>query len=165
MEDEYAPWEQSPSKTQLKRDAHSLQKLGVALLDVPEHDWLALQLPENLVAALKEAKRIVSRGAHKRQLQFIGKLMRTIDPEPVEQYFEQQRLEARRQARSQHQLEDWRDRLISEGDPAIDAYLAEHTTADRRHLRQLVRQARKEQLNNKPPKSSRALFRYLREIT
>ena len=105
-----------------------------------------------------------SRGARKRQQQYIGKLMRDIDPEPIRQYLEQQRLDTRRQARIQHQLEDWRDRMIAEGDAAIDAYLTEQPIADRQCLRQLVRQARKEQAGNKPPKSSRALFRYLREV-
>ena len=164
MEDDYDPWEQAPSKSQLKRDAHTLQQLGIDLLDIPESDWLILQLPEELVAALKAAKRMPSRSAHKRQRQFIGKLMRDIDPEPIQQYFEQRRLDARRQARIQHQLEDWRDRMIADGDTAIDAYLADHPSADRQHLRQLVRQAIKEQANKKPPKSSRVLFRYIRDI-
>jgi ribosome-associated protein len=135
------------------------------LLDIPESAWLDLELPEDLVNALKDAKRMSSRGAHKRQLQFIGKLMRDIDPEPIRDYFEQRRLEARRQARVHHQLEDWRDQMIAEGDPAIEAYLDEHPAADRQHLRQLVRQAKKEQINNRPPKSSRALFRYLRDVS
>lgn len=164
MEDDQDPLEQPPSKSQLKRDAHNLQQLGVDLLDIPENDWRKLQLPDGLVIALKDAKRMSSRGARKRQQQFIGKLMRDIDPEPIRQYLEQQRLDARRQARIQHQLEDWRDRMIAEGDAAIDAYLTEQPNADRQHLRQLVRQARKEQAGNKPPKSSRALFRYLRDV-
>jgi ribosome-associated protein len=164
MEDDNDSWDQPPSKSQLKRDAHALQQLGIELLDIPESDWLKLQLPEQLVTALKDAKRTPSRSAHKRQLQLIGKLMRNIDPEPIQQHFDQRRLDARQQARIQHQLEDWRDQMIAEGDIAIDAYLAEHPTADRQHLRQLVRQAKKEQAQEKPPKSSRALFRYIREV-
>ena len=164
MEDDIDSRGQPPSKSQLKRDAHALQQLGIELLDIPESDWHKLQLPEQLVTALKDAKRMSSRGAHKRQLQLIGKLMRNIEPEPIQQYFEQRRLNARQQARILHQLEDWRDQMITEGDVAIDAYLAEHPKADRQHLRQLVRQAKKEQANAKPPKSSRALFRYIREV-
>jgi ribosome-associated protein len=164
MEDDYEPGDQPPSKSQLKRDAHALQQLGVALLEIPEQDWLALNLPEALVSALRDAKQTSSHGARKRQLQFVGKLMREIDPEPVQRYFEQLRLSTRRQTQRQHACEDWRDRMISQGDSAIDAYLDEHPAADRQHLRQLVRQAKKEQADNKPPKSSRALFRYIRDV-
>jgi ribosome-associated protein len=96
-------------------------------------------------------------------LQFVGKLMRTIDPGPIHAYFEQRRLSDRQQAQRQHALEDWRDRLIEQGDSAIDAYLGKYPAADRQHLRQLVRGAQKEQTENRPPKSSRALFRYLRD--
>ena len=164
MENDYESEEQTPSKSQLKRDAHALQQLGVALLEIPEQDWVTLNLPEALVSALRETKRTPSHGARKRQLQFIGKLMRNIDPEPVQRYFEQLRLSTRQQAQWQHACEDWRDRMIMQGDSAIDAYLNDHPGADRQQLRQLVRQAKKEQADNKPPKSSRALFRYIRDL-
>jgi ribosome-associated protein len=164
MEDDYETQDQPPSKSQLKRDAHALQQLGVALLDIPEQDWPTLNLPETLIRALRDAKQTPSHGAHKRQLQFIGKLMRTIDPEPVRRYFEQLRRNTRQQAQRQQTLEVWRDRLIAQGDSAIDAYLNNHPAADRQQLRQLIRQARKEQATNGPPRSSRALFRYLREV-
>jgi len=163
MTDDYDPRDLPPSKSQLKRDAHALQKLGTALLDIPETDWLALQLPDALIKALHDAKHMHARGAHKRQLQLIGKLMRGIDPEPIQQHFDNLRNEARRQTRRQHETENWRDRMISEGDGAIDAWLEEHPAADRQHLRQLVRQAKREQDTDKPPKSSRALFRYIRD--
>ena len=123
-----------------------------------------LELPASLVAALSEARRLHARGGRKRQLQFIGKLMRDIDPEPIRNYFEQERLKTRKLAQAHHELEAWRDRLIEEGDPAIEAFLEQHAQADRQHLRQLVRQAKKELAHNKPPKSSRALFRYIRDL-
>jgi ribosome-associated protein len=163
MDDESDPRDQPPSKSQLKRDATALQQLGVALLEIPEQDWRALELPDALVAALRDARQMPSHGARKRQLQFVGKLMRTIDPGPIHAYFEQRRLSDRQQAQRQHALEDWRDRLIEQGDSAIDAYLGKYPAADRQHLRQLVRGAQKEQTENRPPKSSRALFRYLRD--
>jgi ribosome-associated protein len=152
-----------PSKSQRKRDAHSLLELGAALLDLSDHERSELALPDDLVAALDEASHIRSHGARKRQLKFIGKLMRDIDPEPIRDDFELKRLDARRQAARQHELEDWRERMIEEGDSAVEAYLADHPDADRQHLRQLLRQARKELSAGKPPKSSRALFRYLRD--
>lgn len=164
MQDEFDPRDLPPSKSQLKRDAHTLQQLGVDLLDIPESEWLTLNLPEALITALKEAKRLHSRGARKRQLQFIGKLMRDVDPQPIQHYFEQLGLKTRQQAHIHHELENWRDRLIEEGDPAVEAFLLQHPQADRQHLRQLIRQAKKERAHNKPPKSSRALFRYIREV-
>lgn len=164
MQDEIDPRELAPSKSRLKQDAHDLQKLGTDLLDVPESEWTSLGLAENLVSALREAKRLHSHGARKRQLQYIGKLMRDIDPEPILQYFRQLRLKARQQAQRQHDLEGWRDRLIEEGDPALGAFLELHAQADRQHLRQLIRQAKKEHAENKPPRSSRALFRYIRDL-
>lgn len=164
MAEDHEPWEeQPPSKSRLKRDAHALQQLGTALLDVPEHDWEALGLPEPLTSALREAKRIPSRGARKRQLQFIGKLMRDVDPEPIQRYFDDLHAEARRQAHRQHETERWRERMLEEGDSAIEDWLAAHPDADRQHLRQLVRQAAREQAAGKPPKTGRALFRYLRD--
>lgn len=164
MQDEIDPREPAPSKSQLKRDAHALQQLGIDLLDVPESEWASLGLAQELVSALREAKRLHSHGARKRQSQYIGKLMRDIDPEPIQQYFRQLHLKARRQAQKHHELEGWRDRLIEEGDPALVAFLELHAKADRQHLRQLIRQARKEQTGNKPPRSSRALFRYIRDL-
>jgi len=154
-----------PSKSQRKRDAHALQQLGIELMDIAESEWHKLGLPAQLIDALNDARRMPSRGARKRQLQYVGKLMRDVDPEPIQHYFEQQRLATRQQARIHHELEDWRDRMIAEGDSAIDSYLDEHPDADRQHLRQLVRQANREQSANKPPKSGRALFRYLRDIS
>jgi ribosome-associated protein len=153
----------APSKSQRKRDAHGLQQLGTELLTVTESEWRKLALPEQLIDALKDAKRMPSHGARKRQLQYIGKLMRGIDAAPIQQYFEQLRLDARQQARQHHELEAWRDRMLAEGDAAIDSYIESHPAADRQHLRLLVRQANREQAGNQPPKSSRVLFRYIRE--
>jgi len=164
MQDEIDPRDLSPSKSQLKRDAHALQKLGTDLLDVPESEWASLGLAEDLVFALREAKRLHSHGARKRQLQYIGKLMRDVDPESIQRYFRQLRLKARQQAQRQHELEGWRDRLIVEGDPALGVFLELYAQADRQHLRQLIRRAKKEQAENKPPRSSRALFRYIRDL-
>jgi ribosome-associated protein len=156
--------DQAPSKSQLKRDALALQTLGADLLELPESDWVALGLPETLIAALRDGKRIHAHGARKRQLQYIGKLMRAIDPEPVREHFAQLRLKSREQTRAHQELEHWRDRLIDEGDSAVEAFLALHVRADRQQLRQLVRQARKQRDHDQPPAASRALFRYLREL-
>ena len=163
-EDEFDPDDLPPSKTRRKKDADALQQLGTDLLELPETDWVKLSLPESLIDALQEMKRIHSRSALKRQRQFIGRLMRDIDPEPIQQHFEQLRQKTRQQVQAHHALEHWRDRMIEESDTAIEEYLQAHANADRQHLRQLVRQARKERDRNRPPKSARVLFRYLREM-
>ena len=165
MQDETDPRELlPPSKSQRKRDARALQKLGTDLLNIPESEWSLMQLPENLVVALREAKRLRAHGALKRQLQYIGKLMRDIDPQPIQNYILQSRLDARQEVRKHQETEDWRDRLIAEGDQALEAFLEVHALADCQHLRQLIRQARKERAQNKPPRSGRALFRYIRDL-
>lgn len=164
MNDEIDAEHAPPSKSQLKRDAHAMQQLGTRLVDLPESVWSTLKLPDALIAALREARGLNARGGRKRQLQFIGKLMREIDPEPIRNYFEQEQLRTRKLAQTHHHLEAWRDRLIEEGDPAIETFLEQHKQADRQHLRQLVRQAKKELSQNKPPKSGRALFRYIRDL-
>ncbi|VAW73103.1 UPF0307 protein YjgA [hydrothermal vent metagenome] len=163
-EDEFDPENLPPSKTRRKKDADALQQLGTDLLELPETDWTRLSLPESLIDALREMKCIHSRGALKRQRQFIGRLMRDVDPEPIQQHFEQLRQKTRQQVQAHHVLEQWRDRMIEEDDAVIEAYIQQNGNADRQHLRQLVRQARKERDLNKPPKSARTLFRYLREM-
>lgn len=153
-----------PSKSQLKRDALALQTLGTELLELPESDWAALGLPEALITALRDARHTHAHGARRRQLQYIGKLMRAIDAAPIQEHLQRLRLNSREQTRSHQQLERWRDRLIDEGDPAVEAFLQLHAQADRQQLRQLVRQARKQRDHDQPPAASRALFRYLREL-
>lgn len=163
--DQFEQHPPTPSKSQRKRDAAALQALGSELLELAESDWSALRLPETLVAALREATRIRAHGARRRQLQYIGKLMRDIDAEAVLDYLQRRRLRQREQAHAHQQLEDWRERLIEQGDSAAEALLEAYPQADRQRLRQLVRQARKEREQERPPAASRALFRYLRELS
>jgi ribosome-associated protein len=165
MQDESDHAPSAPSRTRRKHDAEAVQRLGEDLLEVPEADWEALGLPDRLIQALHEARALDARhGARKRQLQYIGKLMRDIDTAPVHDYFRHRQMQARQQAHAHHELEHWRDRMIADADPAIDAFIEQHAQADRQHLRQLVRQARKERDQHKPPKASRLLFRYLRDL-
>jgi ribosome-associated protein len=155
---------QPPSKSRRKRDALALQALGEALLEVPESQWSTLGLPDELSAALREVGKLHGHGARKRHLQYIGKLMRSVDVGPIREHLQQRGLRNREQASRQRQLEDWRERLIAGGDTAIQAFLQEHTQADRQRLRTLVRQARKQRDHDQPPAASRALLRYLREV-
>lgn len=152
------------SKSQLKRDAHALQSLGEELVKLPVAKLARIPLPESLGDAIDEARRIKSRGAHKRQLQYIGKMMRHIDIEPIRHALDTLKDNSRQETVRLHRLEQWRDRLLEEGDAALSELLSEQPQADRQHLRQLIRNALKERGQNRPPKAARELFRYLREM-
>lgn len=152
------------SKSQLKRESHALQALGEELVELPAAKLEKIPLPEELAEAVALARRIKARGGRKRQLQYIGKLMRKIDEEPIRQAMDQIKGESTRETARLHKLEQWRDRLLEEGDSALAELLGEYPDADRQHLRQLMRNAQREKKQNKPPKSARELFRYLREL-
>ncbi|MFO7594407.1 MAG: ribosome biogenesis factor YjgA [Pseudomonadota bacterium] len=152
------------SKSQLKRESHALQELGEELVELPSAKLEKIPLPEELAEAVALARRIKARGGRKRQLQYIGKLMRKVDEEPIRQAMDLIKGESTRETARLHKLEQWRDRLLEEGDNALTELLGEYPAADRQHLRQLMRNAQQEKKQNKPPKSARELFRYLREL-
>ncbi len=151
------------SKSQLKRESEALQALGEELVELPASKLAKIPMPEELADAVELARRITARGGRKRQLQYIGKVMRQIDAEPIEAAMEALRNEHLRENARLHTLEQWRDRLINEGDAALAELLENQPNLDRQHLRQLMRNAQQEAKKNKPPKSARELFRYLRE--
>jgi len=150
------------SKTQLKQQMHELQALGETLAELPKEKLKQLDLPENLRDALLEAKRITAHGGKRRQLQYIGKLMRSIDPEPIQTKLDQWNGNHAEETALLHRLENWRQRLIDD-DAALSEFLTQHPDFDVQQLRTLIRNARKETQLQKPPKSSRELFRILRE--
>lgn len=152
------------SKSQLKRESHALQALGEELVELPAAKLETIPLPEELAEAVALARRIKARGGRKRQLQYIGKLMRKLDEAPIRQAMEQLNSESARETAQLHKLERWRERLLDEGDSALAELLEKYSTADRQHLRQLMRNAQREKKQNKPPKSARELFRYLRDL-
>jgi len=151
------------SKSQLKREAHALQTLGEQLIAMKPAELDDLPLPDNLAQAIDDA-RSMQRGALKRQRQYIGILMRDIDPEPIQTALDLRRQQTMELSRQQHKFEEWRDRLIQEGDKALGEALEVFPSADRQQLRQMIRQAQKEATENKPPKTSRNIFRYLRDL-
>jgi ribosome-associated protein len=155
---------EQPSRTRRKLEAEALQQLGKQLITVSESDLQRLQLPEQLIEALREARRIHSHNAQKRHLQYIGKLMRDIDPEPVRQYFEAHRLAKNVEVQKHHQLEEMRDTLIIGGEKAVDSFIQDYPGANRKQLCHLVRQANRERASGHPPKSAREIFRYLKGI-
>lgn len=152
------------SKTQLKQEMAALQELGSKIVDLSEKLLHQIPLEGRLEEAILECRRIKSREGRRRQLQFIGKLMRQTDYEAIQQAYEKIEARGRDNVQRTHQVERWRDRLIDGGSEAMGEFLQECWNADRQHLRQLIRAAQKERSQEKPPASARKLFRYIREL-
>lgn len=152
------------SKSQRKRDAEAAQQLGKDILGLSHDDQKRIDLPEGLSKALDDARRIKKNSALKRQLQYIGKLMRYIDVEPIREQYLKLTNHYDKDVKEFHKLEKWRDRLLSEGDKALEDLINEVPNTDRQHLRQLIRQSAKEIKLKKPPKSAREIFKYLKTL-
>ena len=152
------------SKSQRKRDLAELKKLGSELLEFSDDALRQLDMSGVLLEALRTAKRITSNSARKRQMQYIGKLLKDEDTEPLLAAVAARQHQHNTHTRAFHQLEALRDQLIKHGDSALPEVLSQFPRTDRQHLRKLVRQARNEQETKQPPRASRLLFRYLREL-
>ena len=152
------------SRTKKKQQVEELQKLGAALIELPAVTLDALDLPAQLLTAVKDAQRFTSHGARRRQVQFIGKIMRKIDPEPVRTAVEAITNQSATVRARQKRLEQWRERLIAD-DAALTAFASEHTGTDLQAMRTLIRNARKEIAESKPPRAQRELFRVLRDFS
>ena len=153
------------SKSQVKREMQAFQELGRRLVELKPAQLDKLELTDKLRAALEEAHRHTARGALKRHLSFVGKLVRE-QPEidAIQAYVD--RLDSSSQAHAQyfHQLERWRDRLLTGNPDEQQAFIDAYPDADRQTIRQLVRQASKEAAENKPPAAARKLFKLIREV-
>ena len=152
------------SKTKKKRLVEELQTLGATLIGLPAVQLDALGLPAELLAAVREAQRITSHEARRRQVQFIGKVMRRIDPEPVRAAVAAITDQSATARARQKRLERWRERLIAD-DAALTEFAGEHAGADLQGMRTLIRNARREIAESKPPRAQRELFRVLREFS
>lgn len=152
------------SKSQAKRDVEALQKLGIKLLELSKNALQSFDLDEKLLDAIILAQTINSHSGHRRQIQLIGKLMRQADADAIRRKLERYHAPAAEANEHFHKLERWRDRLLEEGDTAVNALLAEYPDFERSRLRQLIRNAKKEAEKNKAPKSARQLFQYLKEL-
>lgn len=161
FDDEQLP----PSRSQIKREMEALQELGKRITELRPDQQEQIPMDEALASAVAEMRRISAHGARKRQLQFIGRLMRHADADAIQEALD--RFDSASAAHNQHfhALEQWRERLICGGNEALQAYIEAHPQVDVQHLRQLVRNASKEREQNKPPAQARKLFRYLREVS
>jgi ribosome-associated protein len=152
----------APSKSQRKRESTALQDMGAELVKLPAERVRNLDLPEYLRVAVLDAQRIRSHGALRRQMQFIGKLMRSLDVEPITEQLAALRGDSERAKARFHALEHWRERLLSD-EAAVTDWQDAYPGSDVQQLRQLIRNARKEAAEQKPPRAFRALFRLLSE--
>ncbi len=152
------------SKSQLKRESEDLKDLGETLISMSPAERSKVPLSESILSAIELAQRISSHGARRRQIQYLGKLLRETDAEPIRAAVDAIRQSGTQSTAHLHRLERWRERMIAEGDPALSEFVESFPDADRSRLRQLVRAAKKELDEQKPPRSARLLFRYLREI-
>jgi ribosome-associated protein len=151
------------SKSQIKREAEAAQVVGERLITLRQEQLEQLDLPEKLYEAVILAKRLDSNGAIRRQKQYIGKIMRTIELEPIQAQLDDWDGRNRADNAKFHQLERWRERLLVD-DNALGDLMKTYPELDMQHTRTLIRNARKEQAASKPPKSSRELFQYLRTL-
>ena len=151
------------SKSDRKREAAWLQNLGVELAALPTAEVEALDLPDKLLGALLELKRLTSHGAQVRQRQYIGKLMRQIDPEPLHERIEARKRRHDGEIRRFQRIERWRDRLLAEPS-ALTELLEEHPGADRDALSRLLATASSERERGRPPAAARELFAYLKGL-
>jgi ribosome-associated protein len=152
------------SKSARKREAASLQELGVKLSALPDQELKSLDLPDGLFTALRDLRRLPSHGAQVRQRQYIGKLMRAIDPEPVLAKLAERKQRHDLEIRHFQQIERWRDRLLSERDAAVEDLLQEFPSAERATLMRLLDKAERERLEQRSPAGARELFAFLRQL-
>ncbi|MET1079210.1 MAG: ribosome biogenesis factor YjgA [Pseudomonas sp.] len=152
------------SKTQVKRELHALVDLGERLTTLKPDLLARLPLTDALRSALADAPKHTANIARKRHIQFIGKLMRDQNVEEILALIDQLDASTRQYNERFHALEHWRDRLLLGSDEVLDAFVADYPEADRQHLRQLIRQAQHENAHNKPPATTRKIFKYIREL-
>lgn len=159
------------SKSALKRESAAKQKLGESLTALTNHQLDELNLSDDLRRAVESLQRLLKKGAKahggmKRQKQYIGKLMRYTEIEPIQAKIDEWQNVSDAGKVFLHRMEQWRDRILKDGDQAIEELYSTFSLTDQNHrqnLRQFHRQANKEKIANKPPKSSRLLFKFLRD--
>ncbi|HJV28498.1 MAG TPA: ribosome biogenesis factor YjgA [Aromatoleum sp.] len=152
-----------PSKSQRKRDMHALQDLGEQLVALSLDQLKKVPMPESLADAVREAKRMTKHEARRRQMQYVGKLMRNVDPEPIIAQLDVFNGVSKAEIARQHRLEKLRVDLI-EDEKTLQAIGELWPEADFQQLRTLRRNALKEREQSKPPRAFREIFRVLRDL-
>jgi len=165
ISDEEDSYDDRPSKSERKRQSTELQDLGEALIALPASELADLPLPDNLRDAVELARRITAHGGLYRQKQYIGKLMRKIDAEPIREALAAKKNRERVAALHFRKIEQWRDRLLNEGASALEALKSDtQGEIDTSSLATLIERAQAERSRQQPPHASRELFRVLRDL-
>ncbi|MFQ3189403.1 MAG: ribosome-associated protein [Paraglaciecola sp.] len=153
------------SKTQIKAQMVAMQKLGESLVHLGQSSLAKIPMEPELLDAVMLARKILrKKEGYRRQLQLIGKIMRHIDIVAIEQALSNIKSAHKKLNDAFHGIEMLRDDILIEGDSKIESTIVEYPQLDRQKMRQYVRQASKQQVENKPPKASRELFQYLKQI-
>jgi ribosome-associated protein len=163
-DDEHDDSQERPSKSERKRAAHAAQDLGETLIGLRDSDLVALDLPEQLVDAIREARRIPSRGGGARQRQYIGKLMRDIDLEPIRTALAARSEQSAREAERFKRLEAWRERLVLEGGGALEELERWRPGLNRAEWLRRISAAQSERERGGSGAAGRELFRALRTL-
>ncbi len=155
-----------PSKSQLKREMTALQKLGETLVEAPRDRVKRVPMPEDVLDAILECQQITAHEGRRRQMQFVGKKMRTLTEDEVaaiQKAVDSWRGASKSETAVLHLIERQRERLLADDDALTD-FRTKHPELDIQHLRTLIRNARKEQAENKPPKAYREIFQILKSL-
>ena len=156
-----------PSKSEAKRQSLEVQKLGEELVNAPRDRVKRVPMPEDVLDAILMCQTITNHEGRRRQMQFVGKKMRTLDEEEIaviQRSIDSWKGMSKADTASLHALERRRDKLLAD-DKALTVLLEEHPELDVQHLRALIRNARKEQGENKPPKAYREIFQILKDLS
>ncbi|HEY4374777.1 MAG TPA: ribosome biogenesis factor YjgA [Burkholderiales bacterium] len=151
-----------PSKSQVKRDMEALQELGREVAELPRERITELDLPEKLYDALIHYQKITAHEGKRRQYQYIGKLMRNIDPQPLRDAVDRFKGESKAEVGDMHLAERWRERLLDE-EGALAEFASAYPETDMQQLRTLIRNTKKERGTQKPPRDFRKLYQLVRE--
>lgn len=154
--------DERPSKSQRKRDMDALQRMGEELALLNPDQLSHIELPERLVDAIDQARRISGFEARRRQLQYIGKLMRDVDPAPIRELLAQWRGASAAHVALHHEVEQHRQRMLAD-DSAINEFAARYPTSDVQRIRSLVASIKRDQAAGRPLKNNRELFRLLHQ--
>lgn len=155
------------SRSENRRQALEVLSLGEQLVGLTPAQLAKLPIPEDLMPHIEYTKRITSHGARKRQLAFLAKHMRRETDatlQAIRDVLDVSSEVSRREVAQMHRAEQWRDRLLAQGDTALGEFLGMYPDADRQQLRTLVRNALAEKAKNKPPRAAREIFQVLREL-
>jgi len=155
---------EKPSKTQRKKAMLELQELGEKLVGLSRSELGKIPLPDDLRRAIDFAQTLKTHESRRRQLQYIGKIIRFVDPEPIKAALQQLQQHSEKNTVLFHQIEEWRHKLLSNKEEALTAFLAVYPDTNSQHLQRLIKHAEDDRAHHKKTGGETALFKYLREL-